>query len=121
MPRVLLDHNAPKGLKAVLADHAVRTAYEMGWAELVNGKLLDAAELSGFDIMVTGDQGIPFQQRLAGRRIAVVVLSDTGWPTVRQYPELVRDAVDRAGEGAYIVVTLPRPPLRRRPVSAQDP
>jgi predicted nuclease of predicted toxin-antitoxin system len=113
--RILLDHNVPKGLGSLLTDHRVHTAYEMGWAELTNGRLLDAAEEGGFEVMITGDQNLAHQQRLAGRRLALVILSETGWPTVMANPEPIRGAVERAREGAYLVVSLPRLPLRRRP------
>lgn len=55
--RLLLDHNAPRGLRDILAGHEVRSAYEMRWAGLGNGDLLDAAEKAGFDALITGDKG----------------------------------------------------------------
>ena len=73
MSRILLDQNAPRGLRQLLSTHEVRTANEMGWAALANGLLLDAAERANFDILVTADQNIRSQQNLAGRRIAMVV------------------------------------------------
>lgn len=80
--RLLLDHNAPRGLREILVGHEVRSAYEMRWAGLTNGQLLDAAERAGFDVLITGDKGIRHQQRVGGRAIAVVVLGTTHWPTI---------------------------------------
>ena len=77
MRRILLDENIPIGLKGLLAGFEIRTADEMGWTGITNGKLLDAAEAVGFQLMITADQNIRAQQRLADRRIALVVTSTT--------------------------------------------
>jgi predicted nuclease of predicted toxin-antitoxin system len=113
--RLLLDHNVPKGLRQILASHEVRSAYEMKWAELTNGELLDAAEQAGFDVLITGDKGIRHQQRIEEQTIAIVVLGTTHWPTIRANPKPVREAVERAMRESYTVATFPRPKLRRRP------
>ena len=112
--RILLDENAPVGLKAMLAGHDVHTAPDMGWAGVSNGKLLDAAEQAGFQVMIIADQNIRAQQRMQGRRIAMVVISTSHWITVRSNPEQILHACATAGEGDYVVVNLPKPPLRRR-------
>jgi hypothetical protein len=94
--RLLLDHNAPRDLREILAGHEVHSAYEMRWAELANGQLLDATEQAGFDALITGDKGIRHQQRIAGRTIAVVVLGTTHWPTIRANPQPIREALSAA-------------------------
>ena len=114
MIRVLLDQNAPFGLRQILTGYEVRTAYEMGWAALENGVLLAAAERAGFDIMVTSDQNIGHQQNLTGCRIALVVLTTNHWLTVRSAADAVLAACTAANPGTYSVVTLPLPPRRRR-------
>jgi hypothetical protein len=113
--RILLDENAPAGLKSLLTGHDVSTVPEMGWAAISNGKLLDAAERAGFHVLVTADSNIRAQQRMSGRRIAMVVVNTTHWITVRDNAGSILAACDRAAEGSYIVVELPKPPLRRRP------
>ena len=105
----------PVGLVAVLTGHQVFTRPMMGWEGLANGELLKAAEQDGFDLMVTADQNIQYQQNLAGRRIALVVLSTNFWPTIRANAEAVQAAVRAAETGSYTAVSLERPPLRRRP------
>lgn len=115
MSRILLDQNAPVGLRQLLSAHDVKTANEMGWSAVANGLLLDAAETAGFDILVTADQNIRAQQNLSGRKIAIVVLTTNHWLTVRSEAEAVVAACDGAGEGSYTVVSFPRPPRRRRP------
>ncbi len=71
--KVLFDHNVPRKLRRHLRVYAVRTAEEMDWNELVNGQLLRAAEDAGFDMMLTADQSIAYQQNLKGRKLALVV------------------------------------------------
>lgn len=63
--RILLDQGTPAPLRDRLRDHVVSTAFEMGWAELDNGALLKAAEQS-FDILITTDQNLRYQQNLRG-------------------------------------------------------
>jgi hypothetical protein len=72
--RILLDQGVPKGVRSALSDFDVRSAYQMGWQQLSNGTLIDAAEADGFDLVLTCDQNIRQQQNLEGRRIAIVVL-----------------------------------------------
>jgi hypothetical protein len=115
MLRILLDENIPIGLKSLLGAFDVRTADEMGWAGITNGRLLDAAEGAGFQIMVTADRNIRAQQRLAGRKIALVVISTNHWDTLSGNAAAVISACNEAAEGTYNVVQLPRPPRRRRP------
>jgi hypothetical protein len=87
----------------------------MGWDELVNGNLINAAEQAGFEVMVTGDQNLRYQQNLLGRRLALVVLLANHWPTVRQNLQAVVDAVNQATPGSYRSISFDRPALRRRP------
>jgi predicted nuclease of predicted toxin-antitoxin system len=114
MRRILLDTNMPTGLRAVLSNHEVISAPKMGWGALENGELLTVAEADGFDMLITGDKNIAYQQRITGRRIAIIVLSTNHWPTVRAQRELVVDAVKAAIVGSYTEVTLRSPPLIRR-------
>ena len=67
--KILLDENAPTGLRRILAGHQVRTAPEMGWARYANGQLLDEAEKAGFEALITGDRSLPYQQNLTGRTL----------------------------------------------------
>jgi predicted nuclease of predicted toxin-antitoxin system len=106
--RVLIDQHLPAGVARHVAGYAVSTVSGMGWAGLTDGVLLTAAEHDRFDVLVTGDRNLIYQQPLAGRRIAVVVLSTTHWPTLRPQTALVRAAVEEAVAGACLVVTVPR-------------
>ena len=104
---MLFDQGTPVPLRHALLGHAVATAYELGWARLKNGELLGSAEKAGFDVLVTTDTNLRYQQNLAERRIAVVVLSTTSWPRIRVVVEAVAAAVDSAAAGSYAEVAIP--------------
>jgi hypothetical protein len=82
MPRILLDQNAPLGLRKHLKDHEVGTARYMGWEGMSNGDLIAAAEANAFDVIITADQNLRYQQSIADRKIAIVVLSTNHWATI---------------------------------------
>jgi len=82
-------------------------AIERGWDRLVNGELIAAAESEGFDLLLTTDKNIRYQQNLKGRKIAFVVLGNQQWPTLRRYVERVTAAVDAATPGSYAEVDIP--------------
>ena len=105
--RVLFDQGTPVPLRQALAGHSVSTAYELGWATLKNGELLRSAEEQGFEVLVTTDTNLRYQQNLAARRIAVVVLSTTSWPRIQAVVEHVASAVNSIFIGSYVVVSIP--------------
>jgi hypothetical protein len=102
--RILFDHGVPAPLRDSLGDHAVATAYEMGWAGLDNGALLISAE-AAFDAFVTTDQNLRYQQNLAGRRLAVLVLPTTSWPRIQTHIAEVVDAVSGLRPGEFRELT----------------
>ena len=105
--RVLFDQGTPVPLRQALTNHSVSTAYELGWATLKNGELLRSAEEQGFNVLVTTDTNLRYQQNLAARRIAVVVLSSTSWPRIRLVVERIAIAVNSASVGSYVEVSIP--------------
>jgi hypothetical protein len=105
--RVLFDQGTPVPLRHALPGHAVATAYELGWARLKNGELLGSAEEAGFDVLVTTDGNLRYQQNLATRQIAIVVLSTTSWPRIRDAVKAVALAVGSASAGSYAEVAIP--------------
>ncbi len=68
--RVLFDQGPPAPLRTALVGHEVETAYEQGWSTLKNGDLLLVAEEHGFDVLVTTDMNLRYQQNLSARRMA---------------------------------------------------
>jgi len=99
--RVLFDQGVPVPLRRHLADHAVKTAAELTWATLSDRELLDRAEADGFDLLITTDRNLKHQQVLTGRRLAILVLSTTSWPRIRQRATDVAQAVDAMSAGDY--------------------
>ena len=97
--RVLFDQGTPKPLGQFLPGHDVRTAYEQRWNELSNGDLLKAAERAGFDVLISTDQNLQYQQNLAMRVIAIIVLPTTRWPEIRTHTQEIADAVNAAVPG----------------------
>ena len=105
--RVLFDQGTPAPLRHLLPGHDISTAYELGWSTLENGALLAAAEAQGFAVLVTTDTQLKYQQNLAARSVAVVVLGTTSWPRIRAAAEAVAVAVNAATRGAYVEVAIP--------------
>ena len=113
--RILFDKNVPVGARAFLLGHEVHTVVEMGWPDqLENGELLEVAEQSGFDVIVTSDQNIRYQQNLAGRNLALVVLGSNIWPVVREQGAAITASVDVATAGSSAFIEMPLPPKPRR-------
>ena len=102
--RVLLDECLPQKLRHHLDNHDVATAGYMGWSGVKNGKLLAAAEASGFEVLLTGDKGLGDQNNLAGRPIAVVALSAISWNIIKDHLPAIRSAVDSASPGVVATV-----------------
>ena len=94
-------------IRPYLEGHTVRTAAQQGWDKLRNGDLLTAAEEAGFDILLTTDKNIRYQQNLAGRKLAIVVLGQQQWPQLRTHIQRVMDAVNAATPGSYAEVDIP--------------
>ncbi len=104
---ILFDHGTPRGVARFLPGHTVIRARERGWDTLSNGDLLAEAERAGFEVFVTADKNIQYQQNLTGRKIAVVVLSTPQWPLVRLHAEKIAAAVNAATPGSYLEVQIP--------------
>jgi len=111
--RILFDKNVPVGVRDFLTKHEVRVV-EMNWPEqLENWELLQAAEAAAFDVLLTSDQNIQYQQNLTGRRLALVVLGSNIWPVVRGHEPAIAIAVDGATQGTYCFIEMPLPPKPR--------
>ena len=98
---VLFDHGTPKGLARSLSGRTIHTAQAKGWDTLSNGALLNAAEEAGFELLLTTDRRIRYQQNLRVRRIALVVLTgSTKWSRVRQHADRIAAVVASATPGS---------------------
>lgn len=94
-------------IRPFLTGHTVTTAAHEGWSELQNGDLLDAAEAAGFDVLLTTDKNIQYQQNLEGRKIAIVVIRAQQWPALKPHVRFVVAAVNAAKPGTYVEVEIP--------------
>ncbi len=104
--RILFDQGTPAPLRHDLVGHAVKTAHEMGWSGLDNGDLLNVAETS-FDLIVTTDQNLRYQQNLKGRKIAILVLPTTNWPRIERHKDIVVAAVNSTLPAGYVELQIP--------------
>ena len=105
---ILFDHGTPRGLNQAFSEHTVITAQSKGWDRLNNGALLNAAEEAGVDLLLSNDQGIRYQQNLAGRKIAVVVLTGANkWSRIRLHMDRIAATVAAAKSGTYAEIAIP--------------
>ena len=99
--KILFDQGTPVPLRVHLVSHTVDTAYEVGWAEFQNSQLLQAAEAAGYDLLVTTDQSLKYQQNLRGRKLAVLVLLSTSWPRMRAHVQAIGQVIETMQRGDY--------------------
>ncbi|MGO9340751.1 MAG: hypothetical protein ACLPY1_25025 [Terracidiphilus sp.] len=104
---ILFDQATPVPLRPYLKPHTVRTAAQQGWDKFKNGDLLNAAEEAGFELLLTTDKNMRYQQNLAWRKIAILVLGQQQWNLLRPHVQLVVDAVKAAIPGSYTEVEIP--------------
>ena len=102
--RVLLDEDLPHRLRLLLPEHEVATVRYLGWAGLKNGALLRTAEEAGYDVFHTGDQKLPGQQNMNGRKLAVVVLTAQKLDELRPHLEDISEAIRIALPGSLQVL-----------------
>ena len=102
--RVLLDENLDHRLRNHLGAHEVFTVGYKRWAGLGNGELLRTAEANGIEVFLTGGQTLAFEQNLAGRRLAVVVLSSVEFLILENSLPLIVSAIDQAVPGSLQLV-----------------
>ena len=89
---ILLDECVPWPIHKLLTGHTCTTAQRRGWGGIKNGELLRLAE-GEFDPFITSDQGIRYQQNLAGRRIAIIELSTNKLRRITAGAEPIRSAI----------------------------
>jgi hypothetical protein len=104
--RILFDQGTPVPIAAYLREHTVRTTLQEGWDRLANGDLLRVAEAAGFDVLLTTDNSIAYQQNLKGRKIALVVISRNRWRLVQRMIRKIVAAVNEASAGSYTLIEI---------------
>jgi hypothetical protein len=104
--KILFDQGTPVPLRLHFGKHEVATATEMTWSQLTNGELLAAATASGFDVLVTTDQNLRYQQNLKHRTISIVVLMTTSWPRIAKQTDQIANAIEASTPGSYTEVEI---------------
>jgi predicted nuclease of predicted toxin-antitoxin system len=104
--KILFDQGTPVPLRQWLAGHTTKTAYEEGWSNLSNGELLNVAEEAGYQVFVTTDQNLRYQQNLRERPIAIVVRLSTFWPRIRPYAENICEVIRAMRSGGYVEIPI---------------
>jgi hypothetical protein len=104
---ILFDQAVPVPMRSHLKGHLVRTAAQQGWSQLKNGDLLKVAEDAGFDVLLTTDRNIRYQQNMEGRRIAVMALTCQQWPELEPYVQVVIEELGSIRPGTFIEVKIP--------------
>jgi len=99
--KILFDQGTPDGIKRVLISHDVTFARHMNWSELSNGHLIATAEAAGFDLMITTDKNLRYQQNLSNRRISIIVLGTNFWPEIKLHLSGISAAVEAASPNSF--------------------
>jgi hypothetical protein len=90
-----------------LGNHTVVTVWFQGWSGLKNGALLATAEEAGFELFITADQEISYQQNLSNRKMALLVLSTNNWDFIKATITRLTTAIDAVTPGNYAEVDIP--------------
>lgn len=104
---ILFDQGTPVPLRKFLSGHEVKTAAQQRWSTLLNGELLRAAEHAGFDVFLTTDTHLQFQQNLQIYKLAVVVLNRNRWQLIQAVIPQILAAIAEAKPGSLTVVDVP--------------
>jgi len=104
--RVLLDESAPRLIKTRLTEISISTVQELGWAGLTNGELLVLAERE-FDVFITADKQLRYQQNLTGKRLSVIVLPSNQVPVVTAILPAIEQSLQAIRSGSVVELPLP--------------
>jgi hypothetical protein len=105
--KILFDNGTPNSIARNLIGHEVTFARRIGWHELENGELIQKADEAGYELLLSTDKNIRYQQNLTSRRIALIVLGNSQWPIVRLHLDRIVAAVNACTPGSYTEVEIP--------------
>ncbi len=106
--KIPFDHGTPSSLRLHLTEHSVDRSAEKGWELFENGELIHKAGEEGYEVIVTTDQSMRYQQNLAGRRLAIVVLMSTAWARVKNCIQEIHTADEDVNPGQVREVPIHR-------------
>ncbi len=104
--RILLDECVPWPMHKLLIDHSCSTVQDLGWGGIKNGDLLQRAE-GEFDLFVTSDQNIRYQQNLSGRCIAILELSTNDISRIQAASALIEEALEKIQPNEFRELVIP--------------
>ena len=104
--KILLDECVPWPMHRLLAGHECRTAQQCGWGGIKNGLLLQRAE-SEFDLFITSDQNLRYQQNLTGRKISILELSTNKLRRIETAADTLRATVEAIKPGEFRQLEIP--------------
>ncbi len=104
--KVLIDESLPRHLEKMLIDHEADTVQGLGWAGIKNGDLISKAEVI-YDVFLTADKNLRYQQNMAGRTLALIVFPTNKLSVVKQLAHELEAALSRIQSGEFIELELP--------------
>ncbi len=105
--KILFDNGTPRPIASVLTGHEVSFSRKIGWHELENGELIQKAEDAGYELLLSTDKNIRYQQNLKNRTISLVILGSTQWPLLKRHLGAIAEAVNSSVPGSYVEVPIP--------------
>lgn len=106
--KILIDESLPRCLKRILTDHETRTVQEMGWNGIKNGELLKLAE-PDFEVFLTADKNIRYQQNLKGRGLAIIEFPSNKLSVVKRLEAKLKTTLQQIATGDYVALNWPQP------------
>ena len=103
--KILLDECTPRLLKRLLSELEISTVQDMGWTGVTNGALLVAEDR--FDVFVTTDKNLRYQQTLSGKRLAIIQLLTNQVPVVASLAPAVKEVLATIKPGEFVEIPLP--------------
>ena len=103
--KILLDECTPHVLKRLLTGFEIMTVQELGWAGITNGALLQLAD-EQFDVLITSDQNLKYQQNLANRQLAIVQLPTNQVPLITKLAPKIQQTLNVIKIGEFVQITL---------------
>jgi len=103
--KILLDEGVPKGIQQRLNRLSISNVEDMGWRGITNGALLDLMAAGQFQILITADKNLPFQQNLKKRQLSAIIIPANDVPTVVQLLPKIEQALAIIAPGESIELT----------------
>jgi hypothetical protein len=100
--KVFLDECVPKPVDRLLKGHQCFTAQQMGWGGIQNGELLRLVQEHGFELFLTSDQNLGYQQNPEARTIPLLVLPTNHWPVLKTKGDEICAALAETHPGDYV-------------------